>query len=81
MKEDQQGYSIGIDVGGSHISGAIIDLRSYELLPDSWVTREMDPGQEKKKHSSKLGAGTEPATDQSGGQGSKRHRLCHARSF
>lgn len=47
MKEDQQAYSIGIDVGGSHISGAIIDLRNSEFLPESFVTREMDPDQGK----------------------------------
>lgn len=47
MKEDQQAYSIGIDVGGSHISGAIIDSRTYEFLPGSSLTREMDPDQGK----------------------------------
>lgn len=47
MKKDKQQFNIGVDVGGSHISGGIIDIHSYKLLSKSWITREIDPDQGK----------------------------------
>ena len=46
MKEPKE-YSIGIDIGGSHISSAIIDVQNSDFLPGSCYSTTIDHRQDK----------------------------------
>lgn len=35
---------LGIDIGGSHITAALVNLDTGAILPDSWVRRSVDSG-------------------------------------
>jgi glucokinase len=38
----KKGYAVGVDVGGSHVTSAVIDLNHKTILPETLTERDVD---------------------------------------